>query len=365
MWFDRPFILVVGNKPIGSALVDSLKRLGYPVTHPAQDDDPAEAVARSAECDLVLLVFSPEDKNYAIWMPLLAQKTAPVVVISSQPGVISACLSLGADDYCLEPVDPALLISRIQRCLELKRLRRLVEATGEDKNRFVSLISHEVKTPLTSIKGYADLLLAGLSDQNQKPQVLLDYLKVIRANVDTMSGIISDMADIAKAEAGQLYRQPVPVFLGEVAAEALFQQKKVDSTLPTIHTHLPASLPPVWADHRHMLMVMSRLLDNACRHTPIDGVITIRAELTAPPDRPEMIHVTVQDSGVGISPEVQEKIFEPFFRFTPSWVRRKPGPGLGLTLARSLVVAMEGQLWLESRLGLGTTVHFTLPPAKP
>lgn len=361
---NRPFILIVDNSPAGSAWAAPLEQLGYTVTWQASIN-PAEAAARSAQCDLVLLAIPPEDENYSAWKPLLAQKDAPVVVVSPRPEVIAACLSWGADDYCLEPLPPHLLIIRVQRCLERRHLRRQVELAGEDKNRFVSLISHEVKTPMTSVKGYADLLLSGLVEGNQKTQIQLDYLKVIRANIDVMSGIISDLADITKAEAGHLYLQITPVFLGEVVAEALFRQKKVDPTLPTIHTHFPLALPPVWADHQQTLQVIVRLLDNACRHTPIDGTITIRAELAAPPGRPEMVRVTVQDTGVGISPEAREQVFEPFFRFTPAWVRRRPGSGLGLSLARSLVTAMGGQIWLESHPGLGTTVHFTLPPAKP
>lgn len=364
MAVDRPFILIVDQKPSGSVWAAPLEQLGYTVTWQAQID-PAEAVTRSAECDLVLLALPLETEDYSAWKPLFAQKDAPVVVFSARPEAITACLSLGADDYCLEPVTPGLLITRVQRCLERRQLRRLVETAGEDKNRFVSLIAHEVKTPMTSVKGYADLLLSGLAEGNQKAQTQLDYLKVIRANIDIMSGIISDLADIIKAEAGHLYLQITPVFLGEVVAEALFRQKKVDSTLPTIHTYFPSALPPVWADYQQTLQVISRLLDNACRHTPIDGTITVRAELAAPPGQPEMVHVTVQDTGAGISPEVREKVFEPFFRFTPPWVRRKPGAGLGLSLARSLTAAMGGQMWLESRPGLGTTVHFTLPPAKP
>ena len=235
------------------------------------------------------------------------------------------------------------------------------------KSEFVAFVSHELKNPMTSIKGYSELLASGALGELNEMQ--LNFLSTIRSNVERMSTLVSDLNDSAKIEANRLrlHYKPVPVpdILDEVTSAA---KRLAESKGQTLELHLPAQLPLAWADAYRLGQILSSLVSNAHKYTPEGGVILVGAELAThewdPQGAPQVIHFWVQDNGIGISPEDQARIFQKYFRSDDSRVREVAGSGLGLHLARSLAEMMGGRIWFESEFQKGTTFHFTVPVAQ-
>jgi signal transduction histidine kinase len=242
-----------------------------------------------------------------------------------------------------------------------------VQRANLAKSEFVSFVAHELKNPMTSIKGYSELLAAGSVGPINELQS--NFLHTIRANVQRMSTLVSDLNDNAKIEAGQLRLDYKPVQLEEVVDEVIRSTKRqVEEKKQTVDLLLPEKLPDVWADHTRIGQVLTNLVSNAHKYTPEGGRILIGAEPTSnqwdPGGAREVVHLWVKDDGIGISIEDQAKIFQRFFRSEDSKAREAPGTGLGLNITKSLVEMQGGRIWFDSEFRKGTTFHFTIPVAE-
>jgi len=239
-----------------------------------------------------------------------------------------------------------------------------LQAANLAKSDFVSLVSHELKTPMTSIKGYADLLAQGAVGPITDIQA--NFLGTIRANVNRMATLVSDLADVSRIEAGRLHLEFSAVPLSEAVDEVIRSAKaQIEEKQQSLLLQIPADLPAVWGDRNRIIQALTNLVSNAHKYSPANGEIKISAESSTnqwdPNGAPEVVHVTVQDSGFGISLEDQKKIFQKFFRSEDPNIRDAPGTGLGLNITRYLVEMQGGRVWFESELGAGTTFHFTIP----
>ncbi|MBI3158105.1 MAG: GAF domain-containing protein [Chloroflexi bacterium] len=242
-----------------------------------------------------------------------------------------------------------------------------VQRANLAKSDFVSFVSHELKTPMTSIRGYADLLAAGAVGPVTDAQG--EFIATIRSNVSRMATLVSDLADVSRIEAGRLHLEFAPVDLAEVVEEvvrstrAMFDEKSQELTLD-----LPDGLPPIWGDRNRLVQVLTNLTSNANKYTPPEGKVTIRARRARnewdPQGADEVVHVAVQDTGIGIKEEDQKYIFTQYFR-TEEGKDTAPGTGLGLNIARNLAEMQGGRIWFESQPGKGTTFQFTVPVADP
>ena len=234
------------------------------------------------------------------------------------------------------------------------------------KSEFVSLVSHELKTPMTSIRGYADLLAQGAVGPVNEVQT--NFLNTIRSNVMRMATLVSDLADVSRIEAGRMRLEFSAVSLGDVIQEvARSQQGQIDQKGQSLEVRISLDLPPVWGDLNRVTQVLTNLLSNAHKYTPAGGKLAISAGRSTntwdPQGPPEVVLVSVQDNGYGIAPGDQEKIFQKFFRSEEPAIRESPGTGLGLNITRHLVEMQGGRIWFESQPGEGTTFCFTIPVA--
>ncbi|OQY87330.1 MAG: hypothetical protein B6D38_13050 [Anaerolineae bacterium UTCFX1] len=242
-----------------------------------------------------------------------------------------------------------------------------VQKANSAKSEFVSLVAHELKNPMTSIKGYSELLASGAVGQINEMQT--NFLGTIRANVERMSALVSDLNDQAKIEAGRLRLDFNVVDLSEVADEVIRSTKRqVEEKHQEIELDLPQELPKVWADRLRVVQALTNLVSNANKYTSEGGTIYIgaaRAENQWDPEgTQEVAHIWVRDNGIGISAEDQIKIFTKFFRSDDMKARESPGTGLGLNITKSLIEMQGGQIWFESEFRKGTTFHFTIPIAE-
>jgi len=254
----------------------------------------------------------------------------------------------------------AIAISNAQLFAEVQRANLA-------KSEFVSFVAHELKNPMTSIKGYSELLAAGSVGQINEMQA--NFLSTIRANVQRMSALVSDLNDNAKIEAGQLRLEYKPVKLEDVVDEVIRSTKRqIDEKKQAVDLLLPQKLPSVWADQTRVGQVLTNLVSNAHKYTPEGGRVVVGAEATFnqwdPGGAKEVVHLWVKDDGIGISIEDQAKIFQKFFRSEDSKAREAPGTGLGLNITKSLVEMQGGRIWFDSEFRKGTTFHFTVPVAE-
>lgn len=234
-----------------------------------------------------------------------------------------------------------------------------VMAANQAKSEFVSMVSHELKTPMTAIRGYVDLMLTGLTGELSTQQT--DFLETISANISRMGQQIQDLTDISRIETNRLHME----------LEFIQLQDVMDMTLKTVgglcdeksiklNIDLPENLPDVEADKSRLVQVMTNLISNACKYSPEKTAVNIRFE-TGIHHKTPSICVAVQDQGYGISPDDQQKLFTKFFRSDDPNIRQAKGTGLGLSITKGIVELHGGDMWLESAIGQGTTFFFSLP----
>jgi len=232
---------------------------------------------------------------------------------------------------------------------ELRRLERV-------RQDFVANVSHEFKTPLTAIQGFAETLLAGALDD---PSNNRRFLEIIRDHATRLARLTDDLLKLARMDAGKLELEFLPVSITEIV-EACAETSLLKATRKqiTLYIDIPPGLPAVSGDARLLREVLQNLLDNAIQYTPAGG----RIDVTATSGAREAV-VTVADTGIGIPLADQERIFERFYRVDAARSREAGGTGLGLSIAKHIVEAHSGRLWVESAVGSGSRFSFTIPLA--
>jgi two-component system, OmpR family, phosphate regulon sensor histidine kinase PhoR len=233
---------------------------------------------------------------------------------------------------------------------DLTDLRRL-EAVRRD---FVANVSHELKTPLTSIAGYAETLAAEAPAGSQTAQ----FAKTILANAQRMQHLVDDLLDLSRIESGSWSPVPIVVDLDAAARDAWspFADRATASGVQ-FEIALPAEVAHAVADSEALRDIFTNLFDNALRHTQRGGRIRVEAEVTG-----DGLAVAVVDTGSGIPSDHLPRIFERFYRVDPARSRSQGGTGLGLAIVKHLIEAHGGRVTAESTVGRGTAIRFTLPP---
>ena len=242
-----------------------------------------------------------------------------------------------------------------------------VQQANEAKSEFVSFVAHELKNPMTSIKGYTELLSAGAVGTINEMQT--NFLNTIHTNVERMATLVSDLNDNSKIEAGRLRLEYKAVDLHEVVEEVIRSaRRQIEDKKQELQLDIPDTLPNVWADRTRVIQVLTNLVSNAHKYTLEGGKIIVGAEVTAnrwePGSTVQVVHIWVKDNGIGISSEDQQKMFGKFFRSEDQKAREVPGSGLGLNITKSLVEMQGGKIWFDSEFRKGTTFHFTIPVAE-
>ena len=241
--------------------------------------------------------------------------------------------------------------------LEAKVRERTAELEQADRVRsqFLSHVSHELKTPLTSIKGFLQNLLDGLTGPlNEKQQ---RYLSRMLENSDRLIRMIEDLLDRTRIQSGRLDLVPVEIDLGHCVADVVEQLRLLaQAKRQTLEAVAPPAPLMVWADRDRLIQIITNLVQNAVKFTPEGGsiMVTVRQE------NQTLAGVSVRDTGPGIPPEFLDQIFDPFFRVKEVRSGIK-GLGLGLSIVRTLVELQGGTIAARSELGRGAELYFTIP----
>jgi K+-sensing histidine kinase KdpD len=329
----------------------------------------------------VLLFSNPDevDRAMADMRPFNRQVMARSIGSETVPlAAVAAPVTAGENRYgvlVIEALTPHRQFSRedlsfvqmladlVALAIDRDRLRARADAVREARraehmrSEVMATLSHELRMPLATIKGYTSALLMdefAWSDEKGK-----EFLGLIEEACDDMEGMLQDILDSSLIEVDQLNLQPEPIRLPplvrEVSAEV--QHRGADHHLVV---DFPADFPIVEADPRWTKQVFRNILDNAVKYSPQGGLVVIKGEA-----RTSDVVVSVADQGIGMSSEDVIPLFEKYFRVQSVASLHIPGTGLGLPIARALVEAQGGRIWVESKEGEGTTVFFSLARAQP
>jgi len=228
-----------------------------------------------------------------------------------------------------------------------------IQELDKNKTRFISGVSHEIRSPLSSIRSFSEILL---NYEDIDANTRKEFLEIINQESERLTQLANEILDIVRIESGKTEWHMDAIDIAEVADTAiktmllLAEDKGI-----SLEQRIPEKLPSVKGDRNKILQVLLNLVSNAIKFTS-QGKITVGAE-----DMPNEIRLYVSDTGEGVYPEEKEKIFDEFYRIGDDLTGRPKGSGLGLSISKKIVEAHGGKIWAESQLGKGSTFFFTLP----
>jgi len=252
-----------------------------------------------------------------------------------------------------------IAIENARLFLEIEDKSRQLEVASRHKSEFLANMSHELRTPLNAIIGFSEVLADRMfGELNAKQE---EYLKDIHASGTHLLALINDILDLSKIEAGRMELELTDFHLPTAFDNALtLVRERATRRAITLEMSMDDRLGWVHADERKIRQVVLNLISNAIKFTPEGGRIEVGAVLCA-----GSIEVSVTDTGIGIAPEDQAAVFEEF-RQVGTAEKKAEGTGLGLTLCRKFIELHGGRIWVQSRLGAGSTFTFTIPaPGAP
>ncbi len=242
---------------------------------------------------------------------------------------------------------------------ELGRLYRQLETANQHKSEFLASMSHELRTPLNAIIGFSEVLSERMFGELNDKQA--EYVADILSSGRHLLSLINDILDLSKVEAGRMELELAPYHLPSAldAALTLVRERAMRHGV-SLGLEVAPEVGELVGDERKVRQVMLNLLSNAVKFTPDGGRVDVRAARDG-----DAVQVSIADTGVGIAPEDQDKIFEAFQQVGPGGAAKREGTGLGLTLTRQFVGLHGGRIWVESQVGKGSTFTFTLPLRAP
>jgi signal transduction histidine kinase len=352
------------KKTVRIAFVEGIdiegKRVGDLIDPPTNQ----ESSEMSRDVALICTVESTleADDRFQSWIQVpLGQPEDPIGYLSYRTDVKDAYTSAHAEfiEGVARQVSPAIENARMfekerQLRARLDEQNQELHQANAAKDTFLSTVSHELKTPLTIISGFVDLLM---DDADTLDEDKLQVLQIVRKNSTHLATLINDVLDISRIASGNLRIDKEPFAVGELVEELRIGfEQLLQSREQNLIFQVPSAEIWIDADRGRIAQLITNLLSNAHKYSPPET--EIRLSVAA---EQENLLVTIEDQGIGISNEDQEKLFTAFFRVDSQIAREAGGTGLGLLIARSIAELHGGKLWLNSIEDQGTTVVFSIP----
>ena len=363
-------ILVVDDMAINLELIKTvLNREGNFSLVLVSDGKSAIRKAKTNYFDLILLdIMMPEMDGFEVCKILKSYPTTkdiPVIFLTALNGPkdIQKAFQYGAVDYISKPFSREELTSRVNLHISLKRTReelikakRAAEAAAEAKAIFLANMSHELRTPMNGIIGMVDIMKRTKLDDAQ-----YEYLNIIESSGENLLTIINDILDLSKIEAGHMELESIPFSLKDEMRRVMnIMQIIADKKKLPVKLQISPEVPAyVKGDPVRLKQIVINLVNNAIKFTEKGG-ITISVEKQSMENEKIQMLFKVMDTGIGISPEGQKKLFQSFSQVDKSTTRKYGGTGLGLMISKNLTQMMEGEIGVESVEGVGSTFWFTV-----
>jgi signal transduction histidine kinase len=253
--------------------------------------------------------------------------------------------------------EAAVLVETAMLNRRLSETTEQLAALNRMKDEFVSTVSHEFKTPLTTITGFLSVMLEGETGPINEQQ--MKFLQITKAAAKRLAGLVSDLLDLSRLEGGARMELR-PLDLADLVSQSVENlQPLATEAAKTLRWSRPERFPRAVGDARWLGLAVDNLVSNAIKFTRPGGRISIDAQ-----DKGEFLMISVADDGIGIPEEDRPKLFERFYRASNRGEVSASGTGLGLAIAREVVSKHGGKIWFESELGKGTTFHFVVPTAR-
>ena len=354
-------ILVVDDISKNLQLVGTtLRNEGYHVM-PATSGIQALERAQAQPPDLILLdLMMPEMDGLEACRRLKANpalKAIPVIFLtaSNEMEHLVNGFEVGAVDYITKPFNTPELLARVRTHLELKHARERLREMNDEKNEFMGIAAHDLRSPLNAIQGYAEMVLedTSIGDENA------ELVQKIHDATTRMAGMVQNLLDANRIERGEMRLNLVPTELTAIVASVVEGQRAgataKQQTLLLEHDPVPIT---VTVDAGVMVQVVENLVSNAVKYSPPGKRIQVWVRRIG-----GAVRCHVQDEGPGLTAEDQQKLFGKFARLTAKPTGGEQSTGLGLSIVKRLVEAMHGRVWCESEPGHGATFLVELPAA--
>ena len=354
-------ILVVDDDRMNLSLLEvMLSAEGFVIETAAGGEAALLAVARNPPDVILLDVMMPGIDGYEVATRLKRETTTrhiPIIMITAlhdQSARVRG-LQAGAEDFLSKPVDRAELIVRVRN---LVRLKAFQDEQLRFKDDFLSHVSHELRLPLTAIKQFSSILLAGLAGELNAEQ--RQYQEIVLRNIHQLQAMIDDLLEVTRLETGKLMIEPEAVSVAETVDES-FDTLRASARLRgvTLTCDIPAALPRLFADPTRLRQILIILLDNAIKFSRSGG--TVHTTLRACPGDDGRLQISVADTGTGMTPDDAAHVFDRLYQSDMHADHSRRGLGLGLFICRELVVRQGGTIAVTTEQDYGTTFTFTLP----
>jgi PAS domain S-box-containing protein len=281
-------------------------------------------------------------------------------LITSKPSIMDVDFHIGKEVHTYEAVVHAIAApdTGVQGAVLTLRDVTVARATERAKSDFLSMVSHELRTPLNSVLGFLDITLMGKTGQLTELQA--DFLGTAKQEAVVLQRLINDLLDYSQLRSGMLRMEMAPMNLSSLIARVVNQSMpRAEEDQLVVTNNVPKGLIIV-GDEIRLEQVFQNLLDNAAKCTDQGGEISFGCRVTD-----NKITISVADTGCGIPAAQLHSVFERFYQAENNSKRRKRGLGLGLPICKNIIEAHEGRIWIESELGVGTTVHVELESFDP
>jgi len=363
---SKPLILVVDDQPQNIELIEArLVASGYETAKATNGEEALKKISGN-QIDLVLLdVMMPGMNGFEV-CKIIKNRTGylPVVMVTALNDRNSRIKGIesGADDFLTKPIDAAELQLKINNLLKTKRLyenvekdNREIKALSELKDNLTYFIIHDLRSPLTNIKGHLDLL----AGSNKLLEEDMGYVKTAGQSVKVMIDMISNLLDMTKMENNEIVVNAEDCYLDDIVSSAvetikpLLQENRIQLLYKSNEMHVKVKV------QRDMIeRVVQNLLSNAIHYVPKEGNIAIACETD---EESKLATVSISDNGCGIPKEDRLKIFDKYATVEAKNKRMRGSTGLGLTFCKLAVELHGGKIWVEDRRGGGSIFGFTLP----
>jgi two-component system sensor histidine kinase/response regulator len=353
-------VLVVDDIPKNLQVVGTmLRNAGYAVM-PATSGARALEGVRVQLPDLILLdLMMPDMDGLEVCRQLKADpltQEIPIVFLtaSNEMDHLVKGFQAGAVDYVTKPFNPPELLARVRTHLELKHARERLREMNDEKNEFMGIAAHDLRNPLNVVKGYIEMMR---EESTMGPEERADLLERMHDATKRMAEMVQNLLDANRIERGELHLTLAPAELSALVRSVVESQRPwATAKEQTVHMESAPAPLNVLVDPTVMVQVMENLVSNAIKYSPLGQRILVRLKKDA-----QRVRIEVQDEGPGLSAEDQKRLFGKFARLSAKPTGGEHSTGLGLSIVKKMVEAMNGQVRCESELGKGATFIVALP----